>query len=1091
MKKCRLSKNFTVLLTSNHCVVLAIALVLSVPQWSAAIDKAEIGYFKVPYTTIAPKIDGQIDKAEWENAVGLTGFSTLSRSEPAQADNQTKVLLMYDDDNLYITFNSELVGKKPKSSKSERDSAVYHDDSIEIMIAPPGLKEGQFYQMIENAEGVIFDYFHGGEGIKWNANWKVANYIWDFEWICEISVPLADLGVKDPMQGTWRFNFCRSYEQATMWSNPAIGSAGYLNYDRFAYADFAKDIAAMKLRSLDGLQNGNIAARIEVSNPTQLKKVVRAKGYLVSNDLAKGQKNRMPNRGTVLLPGVHRKILMSKSVRDKSLNLIKLEITDSNDLIYRSIHPFKLTNLNSVTVAATPDTNDIAFEVDLSRVESDLDSYNVQIKMLDTNGVSQKQFQVAGVDKSTKQVLHQDVSELATGTYTCAIDIIEPHSGKVVESVKQLFVKRQSPEWYMVGRTLGRTDRVLPPWTAVTVDSNVVKVWGRDYVLGDRDDFILRDIKSQGQRLLKRGIILGASANGKAQTAQLVKRSAVSSTPTAAQWSDTYTLCAMTVRCKFTAEYDGMVKVEMVLEPTKGSLTLNSLYLDIPVNKQYSQFCNYSCNYYGSDFSGAVGKTGIKMGFQNYVWVGGDKLGLLWFAEGPLNWNYQEEPIHVSRDGIHIDLINIKTQLTKPVKIVFGLMATPVKKVVSDRYALNRVVEPIWCANLDQSGQDNKLMAKTNNIGYREGRTDDGRFIKNVDDGSWNTPLAKNTHVLKNAVNGPGNKHRHNIFYMYFSGTGPRALDFDKYSLLWQRSPKREWDYGVGKHPETHLTVQTCYNSSFADYMLYGIKHLIDESGIEGVYFDGSGGASTCDNEWHGCKHYVDSQGKTVSMAPVFATREFHKRLATMLYELNGDKAFVIGHLSGTIALPILSFIDAYLDGESPGRASSKGGPKTTELTTFDYWRSHAVGGAGGLAPIFLAYTDMTKKEKDSAVYRGYLTMMLPHGVPFYTLGDLLSDLPALRLTIAILRAEKYTGLDKADFYGYWENSASIKLLPSHPDVVCSYYMNRNDKNKVMVIVSNRSKQVQDVVLKLESATFGNLCNIDFQRSIFQLIWVR
>ena len=96
---------------------------------------------------------------------------------------------------------------------------------------------------------------------------------------------------------------------------------------------------------------------------------------------------------------------MRKSVRDKSLNLITLEITDGNDLIYRSIHPFKLTNVNSVTVAATPDTNDMAFEVDLSRVESDLESFNVRIKMLDANGVSHKRFQVAGVNKNTRQVL--------------------------------------------------------------------------------------------------------------------------------------------------------------------------------------------------------------------------------------------------------------------------------------------------------------------------------------------------------------------------------------------------------------------------------------------------------------------------------------------------------------------------------------------------------------------------------------------------------------------------------------------------------------------------------------------------------------
>lgn len=74
------------------------------------------------------------------------------------------------------------------------------------------------------------------------------------------------------------------------------------------------------------------------------------------------------------------------------------------------------------------------------------------------------------------------------------------------------------------------------------------------------------------------------------------------------------------------------------------------------------------------------------------------------------------------------------------------------------------------------------------------------------------------------------------------------------------------------------------------------------------------------------------------------------------------------------------------------------------------------------------------------------------------------------------MKAEKYVGrLEQGEFHGYWENGSNVNVTPIDQNVVCSYYVNRNDKSKIIIIISNRTKKTQEIMLRFEPGIFGKL----------------
>ncbi|MEN6549063.1 MAG: hypothetical protein ABFE07_23705 [Armatimonadia bacterium] len=171
-------------------------------------------------TSTPPTVDGSLDDPCYTRAARVTELLPSSGS-PYQSPHPADVFVTYDAANWYVAFHCyDDPGHQLTVQKRPRDGAVWEDDSIELMIAPPGDRP-PFHHLIINALGDIYDERWTrdaqGEGGRWDGTWNAAGlkavarpdeqkggyYI-------ELALPFADVGGATPATGQpWRMNFCR------------------------------------------------------------------------------------------------------------------------------------------------------------------------------------------------------------------------------------------------------------------------------------------------------------------------------------------------------------------------------------------------------------------------------------------------------------------------------------------------------------------------------------------------------------------------------------------------------------------------------------------------------------------------------------------------------------------------------------------------------------------------------------------------------------------------------------------------------------------------------------------------------------------
>jgi hypothetical protein len=114
-------------------------------------------------------------------------------------------------------------------------------------------------------------------------------------------------------------------------------------------------------------------------------------------------------------------------------------------------------------------------------------------------------------------------------------------------------------------------------------------------------------------------------------------------------------------------------------------------------------------------------------------------------------------------------------------------------------------------------------------------------------------------------------------------------------------SPQQQYTYGVS------------YGGPYQEYLLYSMKRLKEEVGIDGVYLDGSLQLAGSDNPAFGCG-YVDEKGARVPTVPVERIRQFARRINNLFVQ---DGGVVFAHL-GAVP-PTMGFVSNTYLGEHVG----------------------------------------------------------------------------------------------------------------------------------------------------------------------------
>lgn len=217
----------------NFCGLIGVLLTLSSALHAEDKPKYTIHRAAMPIT-----IDGRLDEPAWiaAESVGDFRFGWYKSGKK----EQTVAKMLWDDKYLYVSYLVE--DAHISGTHTERDSAVWFDDAVEVFAAPNPDKPDVYFNIEMSVTGAWLDHSHlkgveGGSDKKWNPEEiKIATRVYgtlnddsdtDQYWVLEAAIPFKGYeGVAKntpPKPGdVWNLNLNRlggkTNEQFSQWS---------------------------------------------------------------------------------------------------------------------------------------------------------------------------------------------------------------------------------------------------------------------------------------------------------------------------------------------------------------------------------------------------------------------------------------------------------------------------------------------------------------------------------------------------------------------------------------------------------------------------------------------------------------------------------------------------------------------------------------------------------------------------------------------------------------------------------------------------------------------------------------------------------
>ncbi|MFP4028880.1 MAG: glycoside hydrolase domain-containing protein [Candidatus Brocadiia bacterium] len=605
--------------------------------------------------------------------------------------------------------------------------------------------------------------------------------------------------------------------------------------------------------------------------------------------------------------------------------------------------------------------------------------------------------------------------------------------------------KRGAPPW-LHSKVGIHEDEVLPGWTPMEAEKNVVKCWGREIKFGG--DGWPQKIVSQGESLLSAPIRLmmkvgeeelKLTPNAGTQVIKDVRKSVVRTEgrAKAADWS---------VITNIATQFDGLMKVRTMIIPGETN-ELDSFVLEIPLKTKEARYLGYWTGARNFRAGAWYGETPKKEGavFQShklrrkrngrlrgsfipYLALAGDYRGLVWFAENDKGWTKSMKipAIEVVRDQettvLRLNIVHKKTEFREPHTFVFGLHPAPVRPFAEDwRYCSSRL-------NFGFVDSFSKQDLKT-----------DGNW------GSFNIyPQDYDWEAARGRV------RMHEYHYNNMRGYHGPYLYIDR---NWVGLPPNTWEYrGIWYksgffryYPES----TNCYIWHMDQWMkndcLHGI--YIDDAWI-GTFKDPQRGPA-----------YLMSDGEMQPGFEFFDYHEFMKRLRWTFID-NGLRPRIWVHMTQTHFVPCLSFADFILDGEGRflGWGDKRDFIRMWGMARFRFSNPKK----WGLAQVWMNKigADQDKPvEMPHWIYRqkrSYQAALLAHDI--FNVGGILKDAE---------KAGCYS--DRSKFIGYWEPNSPIESEVNQ--FVGSIY---KQEDRTALVVVNTKKDEAIAALKLDPTTIVN-----------------
>jgi len=629
---------------------------------------------------------------------------------------------------------------------------------------------------------------------------------------------------------------------------------------------------------------------------------------------------------------------------------------------------------------------------------------------------------------------------------------------------------------------IGVTDKVISPWTPMSVQGDKINCWGRQYAFGAMG--LPRQIVSTQPEPTRGPSVRDLLAGPVRIVAETAAGPLAWSgpAPSIRQRSGGYVDVAATATTAGkklsasvtgTLEFDGLYKFTVRISPAAAAdeapLRLTSVRLEVPLPDDIA--CLFNASKEGMrtrktflDIEGLAGgllwdsinaiTVNGEGGTQNrvkatrtppvwpHVWLGDDDRGIAVMTDSDRGWSIDPKLpcMDLVRAGgrtvLRLHLLNRPTSdPARPITATLSLQATPIKP---------RPAGGSWKAapSFGWSHFDGAAIEATSFDLY-----DKGQIPRRGP--RFNTP--QEASARRWWKYGCLQTHRVNLEDPVYGAMVRRTAD--------------EWQGGL-------------LVPSLRDFLLWSYKQWHDRAGLAGMYYDNTYARPT--NALGSGLAWRDEQGGVRPGYNVFGQREFLKRMRTYFTSV-GPAPVMMTHITDAPIIGTLGFADFWLDGENGGyptaEQSAASKASKTPLDFVDRWYNKTgminlritLGRQWGTMPVYLYSWGL---EATQAVLGQFDLNNQPN--IRYGLGA--------RYT-ALNKMDYPFGLDQEDclFIPYWHLRKVAQVVQGGPDVLAATWKR---PGRARLLVSNCSDEDRRVSVKLGAGFLGlppNAVGVDEQ----------
>ena len=203
------------------------------------LDETPTSYEKRVYTTKSIQdsegiaIDGSLDEAAWNAVEWTTDYIEFEPDVGTPPTEQTKMKIVYDDNNLYVAFKCYQADPTTIERRMGRRDD-FPGDWVEINIDSYN-DDRTGFSFTASVSGVKGDEFISNNGnfdSSWNPIWYLSTAVDADGWTAEIRIPLSQLRFGNDDEQVWGIQSTRRYfknEERSLWQPVVANPPGWVS----------------------------------------------------------------------------------------------------------------------------------------------------------------------------------------------------------------------------------------------------------------------------------------------------------------------------------------------------------------------------------------------------------------------------------------------------------------------------------------------------------------------------------------------------------------------------------------------------------------------------------------------------------------------------------------------------------------------------------------------------------------------------------------------------------------------------------------------------------------------------------------------